>query len=172
MPESPDLDGLRVLAHPVRLRILSLLTGVAMSAAEAARELGETHANVSYHLRRLHEAGLLDVAEEVRIRGGMAKRYRHDPESGMRFSSKNPGEEQLLVATMAEELKRRSEFRAVGKRGSTTDAEMWVDRETWEKALGHARELSRILHEAARPPRTRGTIPVNATVSLFEMTKP
>jgi hypothetical protein len=73
---------------------------------------------------------------------------------------------------MAEELKRRSEFRAVGKRGSTTDAEMWVDRKTWEKALGHARELSRILHEAAQPPRTRGTIPVNATVSLFEMTKP
>ncbi|SFH21145.1 Helix-turn-helix domain-containing protein [Amycolatopsis regifaucium] len=88
MPDSPTLEGLRVLAHPVRLRILSLLTGAAMSAAEAARELGETQANVSYHLRRLHEAGLLDVAEEVRIRGGLAKRYRHDPESGTRFDDR------------------------------------------------------------------------------------
>ncbi|WP_410653989.1 helix-turn-helix domain-containing protein [Amycolatopsis sp. lyj-112] len=172
MSESPSLDGLRVLAHPVRLRILSLLTGAAMSAAEAARELGETQANISYHLRRLHEAGLLDVVEEIRIRGGMAKRYRHDPESGMRFGSKNPQDEQLLAATMAEELKRRSESRAVGPRGSMTDAEMWVDRETWEQALEHARELSRLLHAAARPPRTRGTIPVSATVSMFEMTKP
>lgn len=171
MSESPGLDGLRVLAHPVRLRILSLLTGVAMSAAEAARELGETQANVSYHLRRLHEAGLLDVAEEVRIRGGLAKRYRHDPESGAHFTSANPREKQLLLATMAEELKRRSEFRALGERASTTDAEMWVDRETWEKALAHAHELSRLLHSAARPPRTRGTIPVSATVSLFEMTR-
>ncbi|WP_409494047.1 ArsR/SmtB family transcription factor [Amycolatopsis sp. cmx-11-12] len=172
MSESPSLDELRVLAHPVRLRILSLLTGVAMSAAEAARELGETQANVSYHLRRLHEAGLLDVAEEVRIRGGLAKRYRHDPESGARFTSANPREEHLLLTAMAEELKRRSEFRVLGEQGAMTDAEMWVDRETWEQALEHARELSRLLHTAARPPRTRGTIPVSATVSLFEMTRP
>ncbi|MER7861975.1 helix-turn-helix domain-containing protein [Amycolatopsis japonica] len=172
MPESPSLDGLRVLAHPVRLRILSLLTGVAMSAAEAARELGETQANISYHLRRLHEAGLLDVAEEVRIRGGLAKRYRHDPESGMRFTSKNPDEEQLLIAAMVEELKRRSEFRLPDERGSISDAEMWVDRETWEKALEHARELSDLLHSAAKPPRTRGTIPVSATVAMFEMRRP
>ncbi|WP_410600658.1 ArsR/SmtB family transcription factor [Amycolatopsis sp. lyj-90] len=171
MSESPSLDGLRVLAHPVRLRILSLLTGVAMSAAEAARELGETQANISYHLRRLHEAGLLDVAEEVRIRGGLAKRYRHDPESGGRFASTNPQEDQILIAAMAEELKRRGEFRAAGQRGSTTDAEIWVDRETWEKAVEHAHELSKLLHSAARPPRTQGTIPVSATVSLFEMTR-
>jgi predicted transcriptional regulator len=52
--------------------ILSLLTGIAMSAAEAARELGETQAIVSSHFRRLHDAGLLDVAEEVEIRGGKA----------------------------------------------------------------------------------------------------
>ncbi|WP_020631259.1 helix-turn-helix domain-containing protein [Amycolatopsis alba] len=169
MSESPALDGLRVLAHPIRLRVLSLLTGVAMSAAEVARELGETQANVSYHLRRLHEAGLLDIVEEVRIRGGLAKRYRHDPESGSWFTSTNPHEEQLLLATMAEELKRRGEFRVPGQRGSTTDTEIWVDRETWEKALEQARELGELLHSAAKPPRTRGTIPVSATVSMFEM---
>ncbi|WP_268815939.1 helix-turn-helix domain-containing protein [Amycolatopsis alkalitolerans] len=39
-----------MLAHPLRLRLLSLLTGASLSAAEAARELGETQANVSYHL--------------------------------------------------------------------------------------------------------------------------
>ncbi|MFC3451216.1 ArsR/SmtB family transcription factor [Amycolatopsis speibonae] len=171
MSESPGLDGLRVLAHPVRLRILSLLTGAPMSAAEAARELGETQANVSYHLRRLHEAGLLDVVEEVRIRGGLAKRYRHDPESGARFTSTNPDEEQLLIAAMAEELKRRSEFRVLGESGSRTDVEIWVDNKTWEKALRQARELGELLHSAARPPRTRGTIPVSATISMFEMSR-
>ncbi|MFD0801388.1 helix-turn-helix domain-containing protein, partial [Streptomonospora algeriensis] len=80
--ETPGLAGLRLLAHPLRLRLLSLLTAQTMSAAEAARELGETHANVSYHLRRLHEGGLLEVAEEVRVSGGRARRYRHDPASG------------------------------------------------------------------------------------------
>ena len=44
---------LRAMAHPVRLRILSLLTAEAMSAADVARALDLTHANASYHLRVL-----------------------------------------------------------------------------------------------------------------------
>ena len=44
-------NQLRALAHPVRLRILSLLTGADLTAADVARELGLTHANASHHLR-------------------------------------------------------------------------------------------------------------------------
>src|SRR5918993_1279103 len=71
------ISSLRATAHPLRLRMLSLLTSSAMSAAEVARELGITHANASYHLRQLHDADLVVVEGEERIRGGMAKRYRH-----------------------------------------------------------------------------------------------
>ena len=38
-------NHLRALAHPVRLRILSLLTGGDLSAADVARKLEITHAN-------------------------------------------------------------------------------------------------------------------------------
>ena len=69
---------LRATAHPVRLRILSLLTAEAMSAAEVARALELTHANASYHLRVLHDVGELVVESEEKIRGGVAKRYRYD----------------------------------------------------------------------------------------------
>ena len=69
---------LRATAHPVRLRILSLLTAEAMSAAEVARTLEITHANASYHLRQLHDVGELVVESEEKIRGGVAKRYRYD----------------------------------------------------------------------------------------------
>ena len=48
-----------------------------MSAAEVARELDLTHANASYHLRVLHDAGELVVESEEKIRGGVAKRYRY-----------------------------------------------------------------------------------------------
>jgi hypothetical protein len=34
MPENHTLHGVRALAHPSRLRILSLLTGAAVSAGE------------------------------------------------------------------------------------------------------------------------------------------
>ena len=70
-------NHLRALAHPVRLRILSLLTGAELTAAEVARELGITHANASYHLRFLLDAGEIVVSGEEKIRGGVARRYRH-----------------------------------------------------------------------------------------------
>ncbi|MEV7036710.1 helix-turn-helix domain-containing protein [Amycolatopsis sp. NPDC051061] len=164
-------DNLRVLAHPLRMRILSLLTGTAMSAAEVARELGETQANISYHLRRLHDAGLLDVAEEVTIRGGRAKRYRHDPDSGRRLTTRNPAEQQLLTKAIAGELLRRAGSRAPGRRASLTDAELWVDPSLWARVLEQASELSQELHAAAQPPRTPGTVRVSASVALFELTE-
>lgn len=169
MPE-PELDSLRVLAHPLRLRILSLLTGAAMSASEAARELGDSQANVSYHLRRLYEAGLLEVAEEVQIRGGRAKRYRHRPESGKALTRRDPDEARLLVSAVADELKRRAEFRATERKSSLTDAELWVDPVVWAQLLEQATELSRVLHDAAEPPRTPGTVRVSASIALFELT--
>ena len=54
-----DVARLRATAHPVRLRIMSLLTAEAMSAADVARALELTHANASYHLRVLHDIGEL-----------------------------------------------------------------------------------------------------------------
>ncbi|WP_460437429.1 ArsR/SmtB family transcription factor [Amycolatopsis stemonae] len=162
-------DNLRVLAHPLRMRILSLLTGTALSAAEAARELGETQANTSYHVRRLHEAGLLEVAEEVTIRGGRAKRYRHDPESGKRLTTRDPAETVLLTKAIAEELLRRAAQRAPEQPASLTDAELWVDPEVWAGLLKQASALSGELHAAAQPPRTPGTVRVSASVALFEL---
>ncbi|GLY66772.1 ArsR/SmtB family transcription factor [Amycolatopsis taiwanensis] len=162
------LRGLRAIAHPLRLRILSLLTGAAMSAAEAARELGETQANVSYHLRKLHEAGLLRIAEEVSIRGGQAKRYRHDPDSGERITG--DGEDHvMLAAALGDELRRRTALRQLGAPGAMTDAEVWVSPEAWQAALHHVRQVSELLHEGAKPPRTPGTVRVSATISLFEL---
>ena len=74
MDELSETAALRAMAHPLRLRMLSLLTGAELSAAEVARELGVTHANASYHLRVLLDAGELEVAGEEKIRGGVAKR--------------------------------------------------------------------------------------------------
>src|SRR5690349_3134246 len=73
-----ETAALRATAHPIRLRIMSLLTGAPLTAAEVARELGLTHANASYHLRTLLAAGMIVPAGEERIRGGVAKRYRYD----------------------------------------------------------------------------------------------
>ena len=111
-------NALRAVAHPVRLQMLSLLTGTELSAAEVARELGITHANASYHLRTLLDAGELVIASEEKIRGGVAKRYRHPwqraTRSGSRARVGTLEDRTLYVRVMAEEL--RPPLAAVGGR--------------------------------------------------------
>ncbi|PYC74030.1 transcriptional regulator [Streptomyces tateyamensis] len=169
MPPQEPTEELRALAHPLRLRLLSLLTNQPMSAAEAARELGESQANLSYHLRRLHAAGLLELVEEVSVRGGQAKRYRHDPQSGSKVAPSTVEEHQLMVSALAAELRRRTAQRALAARSATTDAELWVDPAVWAEALARAGELGVLLHDAAQRPHAPGAVRVSATMVLFQL---
>jgi DNA-binding transcriptional ArsR family regulator len=170
--DDDQVSTLRASAHPVRLQILSLLTGAELSAAEIARELGLTHANASYHLRVLASAGIVVEAGEERIRGGVAKRYRHPWEHkpvGTKGRRADPAERELYVRAMAEELVRRSRLRRPGTSTALTDAELWVTPETWQRVYGLVEEASTLLHAEAKPPRTEGTIHVNMTAGVFQM---
>jgi DNA-binding transcriptional ArsR family regulator len=164
---------LRALAHPIRLRILSLLTGAAFTAAEVARELELTHANASYHIRQLADAGLLEPAGEEKIHGGVAKRYRYvagnepPPESKASLKTRSP-ERQLLYEALGTELRRRAGLQKPGL-GHLTDAELWVDPAVFKEALDAVTTTSQRLHSCAQPPRTPGTIRVNASIVMFEM---
>ncbi|HEX6918511.1 MAG TPA: metalloregulator ArsR/SmtB family transcription factor [Phycicoccus sp.] len=167
---------LRALAHPVRLRILSLLTGAELTAADVARELGITHANASYHLRFLESAGEIVVSGEESIRGGRAKRYRHPwrEEDRPRAAAGAPGPAdpraaELVVRAATEELRRRYPLRRRGAPGLVTDAELWLDPETWARARDLLAEASALVHDGARPPRTEGTDLVNLSVFAFVM---
>ncbi|MDF4253645.1 helix-turn-helix domain-containing protein [Streptomyces sp. WMMB303] len=167
-----SMADLRVLAHPLRLRLLSLLTGEAYSAAEAARTLDQSQANVSYHLRRLHKAGLVDAVGEVAVRGGTAKRYRHDPDSGDRLGrgmSQGVDAYLALAGALGEELRRRTAQRDTGVRGEMTDAEVWLEPEVWAGVRERAREVGDELHRCALPPGTDGAVRVSATMVLFAM---
>ncbi len=172
-----EVATLRATAHPLRLQMLSLLTGAAMSAADVGRELGITHANASYHLRRMLSAGLIVVAEQESVRGGKAKRYRYDVDApGSRAaddtSSEDRGRVQRpFIEALAGELVRRSHRIDPGRRQSWTDAELWVDPADYAVALARVEEASTDLHRAARPPRTPGTVRVAAALALFGMTE-
>lgn len=165
---------LRALAHPMRLRILSLLTAASMTAAEVARELSLTHANASYHLRQLHAAGAVVLEGSERIRGGVAKRYRYLPSKDESVpqgtDAAGLAHRRAVYDALAVELRRRARHVVLaGNRGHLTDAELWVEPETWEQIRAQVHAASNALHHAARPPRTPGTIRVNATMALFQM---
>ena len=161
---------LRAAAHPLRLRMLSLLTGTAMSAAEVARELGTTHANASYHLRVLARAGEVVEAGEEKVRGGTAKRYRHHWDARAETRPDEQSGVALEVGAMGQELVRRFGTREAGEGHSYfCDAELWVDEETWQRALALVEQAGRLVHEHARAPRTVGTRRTNLSIAAFGM---
>lgn len=75
---------MRALAHPLRLKMLSLLRQMdTATATELARALGESSAQTSYHLRVLARYGLLDEAD---ARDARERRWRASA-SHFRFRS-------------------------------------------------------------------------------------
>lgn len=163
------MPALRAMAHPVRLQILSLLTGAEMSAAELARELGLTHANASYHLRVLAAVGEVEEAGEEKVRGGVAKKYRHPWERVRSGEHDSAQDRQLWIRAVADEMVRRFARRRTDARRSLTDAEMWLTPEAWAKVVDLVEQASELVHAEARPPHTEGTVHVNLTAAAFEM---
>jgi DNA-binding transcriptional ArsR family regulator len=71
---SEDLG--RLLAHPLRHRLLFEYATEPASPAQVARRLGERLNTVSYHTRVLADRGLLTLVRTERQRGGTAHYYR------------------------------------------------------------------------------------------------
>ena len=172
--DTSSVSALRATAHPVRLRILSLLTASSLSAAEIARELDLTHANASYHLRVLADAGAVVEAGEEKIRGGVAKRYRHQwdeyrtqPTGG--GTSAGPADGQAYVRAIADELVRRFGQRAPRTPAIATDADLWVTPTVWDEVRSLVERASTLLHAEAQPPRADGTLHVNLTAAAFQL---
>ncbi|MGW1160287.1 ArsR/SmtB family transcription factor [Streptomyces sp. NPDC002513] len=157
---------LRALAHPLRLRMLSLMWPGPMSAAELARELDISHALASQHLRRLDAVGLVELAEERTRRGGRERRYR--TVHGTPLSDQRNGTT-MLAETMAHTFRERAGRRQEASEGVTVDAELWVAPEVWQNVRRRLAELAADLHEAAQPPHAPGTIPLGVTITAFPL---
>src|ERR1700761_4928208 len=81
--EIDSVEGLRALADPVRLAILSALDTRArdgelpvMSVKELAQHLGEPQTKLYRHVKQLEAAGLIEVAATRMVSGILEQRYR------------------------------------------------------------------------------------------------
>ncbi|WP_446666737.1 ArsR/SmtB family transcription factor [Flexivirga sp. B27] len=181
--EDEALNDLRATAHPVRLRMLSLLTGAAMSAAELARELDITQANASYHLRTLAKAGQVEVTETESVRGGRAKKYRYcfaearvpkpsprnAPEASDAVTDADTDADfRQYLEALHHELIRRAAHRTAGP-GMSSDAEVWLDPDVWRRVRELVMEASDLVHGHAVRPHAPGTVHVNFQAELFPM---
>lgn len=155
---------LRALSHPARLRILSMVTGAAMSSAELARELDMKHAAVSFHVRKLVDAGYLELAETRSVHGGQERRYRQRAGGMGQWQQEDP---RLTVRAVSDEVARRASETPATAWRLFGDAELWVDPAVWEDVVARLARAIEDLHEAAHPAKAPGTVHVSATAMLF-----
>lgn len=96
-------EQIRALAHPVRQRILRLLTTEPMTNKQLAQALDESPARLHFHVRELHQAGLIELVEE-RPKGGVLEKYysaaAHNFRLHTSFSAPKRGEGLLSDATL------------------------------------------------------------------------
>jgi DNA-binding transcriptional ArsR family regulator len=70
-----DLRQVRLLAHPLRLRLLEQFAAGARTTKQAAAALGEPLTKLYHHVHALERAGLLVVRGRRRIRGAVEASY-------------------------------------------------------------------------------------------------
>ncbi|MER7442999.1 helix-turn-helix domain-containing protein [Micromonospora avicenniae] len=72
------MDGLELLAHPVRLRVVHALRGGrTLTTGQLCDRMPDvSKATVYRHIELLHAGGVLEVAEERRVRGAVERGYR------------------------------------------------------------------------------------------------
>jgi DNA-binding transcriptional ArsR family regulator len=77
-PETVEVDRriVKALSHPLRTRILQVLSERVASPNEIAREIGEPLGNVSYHVRILLEHGCVELVRTEPRRGALEHFYR------------------------------------------------------------------------------------------------
>jgi len=165
--DKEQLVPLRALANPLRIRIVSLLTGAAMSAAEVAEELGIAHASASYHLRQLASAGFLHRVDDrsgKASRGQPPRRYTYDPSIADRLDRSG---RHLVQEAVFVDMRRR--LARMSRQRCSADAEVWLPREVWEEVVTLVDEAVQLVHGKAGPPRAEGSVHVSLTATLFEL---
>src|SRR5215203_601811 len=71
-----DPRYVKALSHPLRVRILALLQERTASPRELAEWLDATRGTVSYHVRTLHDFGLIELVKTTQVRGAIAHHYK------------------------------------------------------------------------------------------------
>jgi DNA-binding transcriptional ArsR family regulator len=112
-----DLEQIRVLADPLRIRILELLCDEELTTKQVARKLDEKATRLYHHVEALERVGLIRLTRTRQNRGtiekyfiGVAKAFRADPQTFMGKPRSETGEAlgamiDTITDTVANELR-------------------------------------------------------------------
>jgi DNA-binding transcriptional ArsR family regulator len=125
MPHAPtekiDQRLVRALAHPLRVRILEILSERVASPNVLSKELGVDLGDVAYHTRTLDRCGCLELVDTAKRRGATEHFYKAAPRTTLTWMPLELDEQGWdEVASILEEAHQRvitAQRRSVRRRG-------------------------------------------------------
>jgi DNA-binding transcriptional ArsR family regulator len=105
-----DIDDPRyakALAHPLRIRILAMLADRSASPVQLSAELDATLGTVAYHVRTLHNLGLVELVDTRQRRGATEHYYRareHPRFPDDAWAGLAPVAKQRMLSAMLQEI--------------------------------------------------------------------
>jgi DNA-binding transcriptional ArsR family regulator len=145
------MDALELLAHPVRLRIVHAMRGDrTLTTAELGALLPDVSKAMLYrHVDLLAGAGILEVAEERRVRGAVERVYRLRTDRAA-ITGQTPSPEDYWRVFAAALAVLTAEFRAYLDREDADPSgdlvgfrqhALWLSREELERLIAELREV-------------------------------
>jgi DNA-binding transcriptional ArsR family regulator len=170
------------LAHPLRLRILSILEERTASPKELAREVDAPLTHVSYHVRQLANLGVIRLVRETVRRGTVEHHYSLEGRPGVTGGAWRDAPEiakQALLVAVLRQVSAQVNAAAAEAGFSRSGAQLQrltlqLDEEGWRdvsERLGElANELERIQTEATGRATKASTDAISATAvtMMFE----
>jgi DNA-binding transcriptional ArsR family regulator len=191
MPEAAQVEILKALAAPTRLRIMYALEvgGPAlrvMSVKELAEELGEPQTRLYRHVKVLESAGLIEVAATRVVSGILEQRYRaihRDLQLGPIAAAAAPEAAEAAVNTMVQMFSQQ--FFDAYREGRVSDDEDFPEDEAYRRPkmvissgrIAPARansirnQLEKIVDELSEADDPNG-VPVNTMIAFYSPREP
>jgi DNA-binding transcriptional ArsR family regulator len=183
-PEIENIDEaayFRALAHPLRMRILTMLDERATTPSRLAAVLGASVNVVAYHVKRLRELGLAELVEVRRGRGGLEHVYSarsHPTFSDSAWEALEPGERRRVLVSILRQLYEYVTRSAAGGGFDRADSHLTrtplrLDEAGWKKLAAATKEWLRTVAAIEREVAERGTrelFDAGLVVLLFEAT--
>jgi DNA-binding transcriptional ArsR family regulator len=182
-----DPRYVKAMSHPLRVRILAILQERRASPNELAGVLEATLGTVAYHVRTLHQLGLIELVDETPVRGAVEHHYRAKVRPNVTkeaWASASPVAKQAAVGSslqMIDEYARASaaaggfdrEDAALVRLGLRLDDKGWKEMvELTERFLADAQKVEAGAGERlGKHPEPGEAIDVGAVMMLFEAAK-
>jgi DNA-binding transcriptional ArsR family regulator len=179
-----DPRYVKAFNHPLRVRILAMLQERTASPVELADWLGSRLGTVAYHVRTLHQLGLIELVDETRVRGAVAHHYRAKERprvSDEAWGQASPMAKQAAVGASLQTIDEYARASAAAGGFDRADAHltrqrMELDEQGWRELSEAATELiGRVqqIEDGARKridgdPHAEGVTAAAIVVMLFE----